>query len=200
MNVPMKSATGYSTMPIECNLMIKHRIIFIVDEITQEVAVDVCKGLLFLATEDSNLPVNMVINSYGGSVDAGLMILDAMQGSGLEIHTWCLSRAFSMAALLFSAGKKRYMFQHAELMIHQPLVSASRIEGNVSMIKAVSDSLISTSKVINEILSNHTGRSEEEIENATRTDTYFTVSEAISFGLADEIAEMKDLIRRDCRK
>lgn len=198
MNVPMKSATGYSTMPIECNLLTK-RIIFVEGEITQETAVETCKALLFLAAENHNLPVDIVINSNGGAVDAGLLILDAMEGSGVEIRTWCLSRAFSMAALLFSAGSKRYMLKHAELMIHQPLVSATRIEGNVSMIKAVSDSLISTSKVINNILSKHTGKSEEEIETITRTDTYFTATEAISFGLADGIANMKELIRKDER-
>lgn len=198
MNVPMKSATGYSTMPIECNLLTR-RIIFIEGEITQETAVEICKSLLFLAAENYNLPVDIVINSNGGAVDAGLLILDAMEGSGLEIRTWCLSRAFSMAALLFSAGSKRYMLKHAELMIHQPLVSATRIEGNVSMIKAVSDSLISTSKVINNILSKHTGKTEEEIETVTRTDTYFTAAEAVSFGLADEITDMKKLIRKDER-
>lgn len=198
MNVPMKSATGYSTMPIECNLLTK-RIIFIEGEITQETAVETCKSLLFLAAENHNLPVDIVINSNGGAVDAGLLILDAMEGSGVEIRTWCLSRAFSMAAILFSAGSKRYMLKHAELMIHQPLVSVTRIEGNVSMIKAVSDSLISTSKVINNILSKHTGKSEEEIETITRTDTYFTATEAISFGLADGIADMKELIRKDER-
>ena len=127
-------------MPIECNLLTK-LIIFIEGEITQDTAVETCKSLLFLAAENYNLPVDIIINSNGGAVDAGLLILDAMEGSGLEIHTWCLSRAFSMAALIFSAGSKRYMFQHAELMIHQPLISASRIEGNESMIKAVSDSL-----------------------------------------------------------
>lgn len=196
MNVPMKSATGYSTMPIECNLLTK-RIIFIEGEITQDTAVETCKSLLFLAGENHNLPVDIVINSNGGAVDAGLLILDAMEGSGLEIRTWCLSRAFSMAALIFSAGTKRFIFKHAELMIHQPLISASRIEGNASMIKAVSDSLISTSKIINTILSKNTGKSEQEIESVTRTDTYFTATEAISFGLADEIADMKGLIRKD---
>ncbi len=198
MNVPMKSATGYSTMPIECNLLTK-RIIFIEGEITQDTAVETCKSLLFLAAENHNFPVDIIINSNGGAVDAGLLILDAMEGSGLEIHTWCLSRAFSMAALIFSAGSKRYILKHAELMLHQPLVSATRIEGNVSIIKAVSDSLISTSKIINTILSRYTGKSLEEIESVTRTDTYFNAVEAISFGLADEIADLSGLIRKDER-
>ena len=198
MNVPMKSTTGYSTMPIECNLLTK-RIIFIEGEITQDTAVETCKSLLFLAAENHNFPVDIIINSNGGAVDAGLLILDAMEGSGLEIHTWCLSRAFSMAALIFSAGSKRYILKHAELMLHQPLVSATRIEGNVSIIKAVSDSLISTSKIINTILSRYTGKSLEEIESVTRTDTYFNAVEAISFGLADEIADLSGLIRKDER-
>ena len=198
MNVPMKSATGYSTMPIECNLLTK-RIIFIEGEITQDTAVETCKSLLFLATENHNFPVDIIINSNGGAVDAGLLILDAMEGSGLEIHTWCLSRAFSMAALIFSAGSKRYILKHAELMLHQPLVSATRIEGNVSIIKAVSDSLIPTSIIIKTILSRYTGKSLEEIESVTRTDTYFNAVEAISFGLADEIADLSGLIRKDER-
>lgn len=198
MNVPMKSATGYSTMAIECNLLTK-RIIFIEGEITQDTAVETCKSLLFLAAENHNFPVDIIINSNGGAVDAGLLILDAMEDSGLEIHTWCLSRAFSKAALIFSAGSKRYILKHAELMLHQPLVSATRIEGNVSIIKAVSDSLISTSKIINTILSRYTGKSLEEIESVTRTDTYFNAVEAISFGLADEIADLSGLIRKDER-
>ena len=85
MNVPMKSATGYSTMPIECNLLTK-RIIFIEGEITQDTAVETCKSLLFLAAENHNFPVDIIINSNGGAVDAGLLILDAMEGSS---HILC---------------------------------------------------------------------------------------------------------------
>lgn len=195
MNIPIKSSSGYSTMPIESRLM-SERIIFIVGEITQESAMETCKELLFLALDNKNRPIDIIINSNGGSVDAGLMILDAMVTSELEIHTWCFSEAYSMAALLFSAGKKRYLFRNAKLMIHQPIVSASHIEGNALMIKAVSDSLLATSRKINEILSANTKKTVKEIEEATRSDHYFTAKEAIGFGLADEIVTFSALIKK----
>ena len=195
MDIPIKSSSGYSTMPIESKL-ISERIIFIAGDITQETAMETCKELLFLAREKLNQPIDIIINSNGGAVDAGLMILDAISTSELEIHTWCFSKAFSMAALLFSAGNKRFLFRNAKLMIHQPLVAASCIEGNAAMIKSVSESLLATSKTINEILSVNTGKSINEIEEATRTDHYYTAKEAVDFGLADKVVSLNELIKK----
>ena len=81
-------------------------------------------------------------------------------------------------------------------MIHQPLVAASCIEGNAAMIKSVSESLLATSKTINEILSVNTGKSINEIEEATRTDHYFTAKEAVDFGLADKVVSLNELIKK----
>ncbi len=195
MNVPVKSASGITTMPIESKF-ISERIIFIEGEITQESALKTCKEILFLAMTDKDQPIDIIINSHGGEVNAGLMILDFISNSIAEIHTWCWSVAYSMAALLFASGKKRYMLEHAELMLHQPLI-ASHIGGNVSAIKAVSESLITTSQKLNELLASCTGKTIDEIETITRTDHYFSANEAVKFGLADEITTIDKIIRKD---
>ena len=91
-----------------------------------------------------------------------------------------------MAAVLFASGRfGRYMLPHAELMLHEPLLS-ERIRGNSSSIKSISDSLIETRKKLNRILSTHTGRSEEEIKAATSYDHYYSAEESIAFGLCDK--------------
>ena len=195
MDVPIKSASGITVMPVETKF-ISDRVIFLEGEINQDSAMKACKTILFLAMTDKDKPIDVIINSPGGEVNAGLMLVDILSSCTAEIHTWCWSISYSMAALLFATGKKRFMLPHAELMLHQPLI-ANHIGGNVSAIKAVSDSLITTSRRLNEILAECTGKSVEKIEEITRTETYFSAEEAVEFGLADEITTIDRLIRKD---
>lgn len=119
---------------------------------------------------------------------------DVIQSSGAPIRTFCMGKAYSMAAILLACGNHgRYILPHGELMIHEPLIM-SNISGSSSSIKSISDSLLETKETMNQILSKHTGRTKEEIEKATEFDHYFNPKEGIEFGLCDEIVEFNKIM------
>lgn len=188
MNVQVKSSNGITVVPVEASLM-DERILFIEEEINQESANEFVKKFLFLNKQNSDRPIYLLINSLGGEVTAGLLIYDVIQSSKVPIITFCVGRAYSMAAVLFASGNKRYVMSHSEIMLHEPLLG-NKIQGNASSIKSVSDSLMDTKRKINGILAKHTGKKEKEIEKATSYDHYFSSTEAVEFGLADEIADI----------
>ena len=131
--------------------------------------------------------IKVLINSPGGEINAGMLMYDVIQDSKAPIKTYCIGRAYSMAAILLACGRYgRYMLPHSELMIHEPLIDG-RIGGSSSSIKSISDALIENKRNINEILAKHTGKSVEEVEKASAYDHYFTPEESIDFGLCDEI-------------
>ena len=135
-------------------------------------------------------PVNIYINSPGGEVNAGLMIYDAIQGSKLEINMICTGLAASMAAVLLAGGQRgsRYILRHSKVMIHEPLL-ANGVGGSATSIRKISESIIETREMINEILAKHTGKTVEEINDATSFDNYMRAEEAIAFGLCDRITD-----------
>ena len=94
-----------------------------------------------------------------------------------------------MGAVLFACGNHgRYMLPHSELMLHEPLLG-NRVGGNSSSIKSISESLLETKRKMNQILSKHTGKSEEEVEKATSYDHYYSPEESKDFGLCDQIVD-----------
>ncbi|MBR3349819.1 MAG: ATP-dependent Clp protease proteolytic subunit [Solobacterium sp.] len=186
MYVEVKSSNGITVVPIETRLLSK-RTIFIEDEIDALKASDFAKQVMYLNKIDPEKPINVMINSQGGEVNAGLFMYDVIQDSAAPVRMFCTGKAYSMAAVLFASGKHgRYMLPHAELMLHEPLLG-NRVSGNSSSIKSISDSLLETKRMINRILAHHTGKSEKEVEKATSYDHYFTSAESIDFGLCDEI-------------
>lgn len=185
MYVQVKSSNGITLVPEDTRLLADRRVL-IEGEITSESACDFMKRVMLLLKENDQ-PINVIVNSPGGEVNAGLMIYDIIQSSHATIKMYCAGRAYSMAALLFASGNHgRYMLPHSELMLHEPILG-SHVTGNASSIRSISDSLIETRKILNSILAKHTGRSEDEIEKATAFDHYFTPEESIEFGLADKI-------------
>lgn len=185
MYVQVKSSNGITLVPEDTRLLADRKIL-IEGEINSESACDFMKRVMLLSKENDQ-PINVIINSPGGEVNAGLMIYDIIQSSSVPLKTYCAGRAYSMAALLFASGNHgRYMLPHAELMLHEPILG-SHVTGNASSIRSISDSLIETRKILNSILAKHTGRSEDEIEKATAFDHYFSPEESIEFGLADKI-------------
>lgn len=135
-------------------------------------------------------PVNIYINSHGGRIDAGLMIYDVIQGSKFDINMICAGNAASMAAWLLAGGQKgrRYILKHSKVMIHEPLI-ANGVGGSASSIKNISESILETRDIVNGILSKHTGKTLEEINEATKFDNYMNAEEAVEFGICDKIAE-----------
>ena len=166
--------------------MLKDRIIFLGDEIDDPVAKLVVAQLLFLDAEDSEKDINLYINSPGGSVTAGLAILDTMNYIKADVSTICVGLAASMGAVLLSSGAKgkRFALPNAEIMIHQPLGGA---RGQASDIRIHADWITKTKTKLNNILSENTGQSFEKVEEDTDRDNFMTADEAKQYGLVDEV-------------
>ena len=175
----------------EVSLATRHlmnRSVFLSGEINSDTANDFLSQLLYL--EQENEPVTIYINSPGGEVNAGLMIYDAIQGSDLEINMICSGMAASMAALLLAGGQKgrRYIMKHSKVMIHEPLIS-NGVGGSATSIKNISESILETREVVNGILAEHTGKTIDEVNEATAFDNYMNANEAIEFGICDKVID-----------
>ena len=193
MNVEVKSSSGITLVPVDSRLM-AHRKIFIEGEIGAEAACAFVKKVMLLNDEDSRKPIDVLINSTGGEINAGMLMYDVIQGSRAPVRMFCIGRAYSMGAVLFACGNHgRYMLPHGELMLHEPLLG-NRVGGNSSSIRSISDSLMETKKKMNRILAKHTGKTEEEVEEATGFDHYFSPEESIEFGLCDQIVEFDKIM------
>jgi len=170
--------------------LLKDRIIFIGDEITDATASVVVAELLFLESEDPDKDIHIYINSPGGSVTAGIAIFDTMNYIKPDVSTICVGMAASMGAFLLAAGAKgkRYALPNSEIMIHQPLGGA---KGQASDIKIQADLILRTRDRLNKILSENTGKPLEQIEKDTDRDNFMTADEAKAYGLVDEVMSRK---------
>ncbi len=193
MQFPIKTSAGITLMPADSQLL-THRKIFIEGEINAETACTFLKQVLFLNREDAHKPIDVMVNSCGGEINSGLLMYDVIQSSTAPIRMYCAGRAYSMAAILIACGMHgRYILPHGELMLHQPLLG-NQVGGNASSLKSISDSLLETKAKINAILSKHTGKSVDEIEQMTSFDHYFTAEEAVDAGLCDEICSFERIV------
>ena len=192
MNIQIKTNSGITLVPLDAKLF-EQRKIFIRGEINSAVADDFVVQVAVLCKEDSAAPIDVLLDSHGGEINAGLAIYDIMQTLPVPVRTFCIGTAYSMAAVLFTGGRERAMLPHSELMLHEPLLG-NRVGGNASSIKFFSESLMATRKTINKILAKHTRKSESEIEKATSYDHYFSAEESIVFGLADRIVGFVDIM------
>ena len=165
-----------------------NRNVFLKGTIDDNMANDFLSQMLYLE-ENPVMPVNIYINSHGGQVDAGLMIYDIIQGSKLTINMICTGTAASMAAILLAGGQKgrRFIMEHSKVMIHEPLIS-NGVGGSATSIRNISDSIMETKNIVNGILAKHTGKSLDEINEATSFDNYMNAKEAIEFGICDKLA------------
>ncbi|MCD8133034.1 MAG: ATP-dependent Clp protease proteolytic subunit [Clostridiales bacterium] len=169
--------------------LLSRRKVFIEGEIDNTTACEFVKKIMILTQEDPEKEIDVLINSPGGEINSGMLIYDVIQASRAPIRTFCIGKAYSMAALLFSSGNHgRYMLPHGELMLHEPLLG-NLVGGNSSSIRSISESLLETRRRINQILAKHTGKSEKEIEKATEYDHFFSPEESVDFGLCDEIVD-----------
>ena len=188
MNVLIKSSNGITQVSADSKLL-SQRKVFIEGEITPEAACKFIKKIMVLNEEDSSKPIDVLINSPGGEINSGMVMYDVIQASKAPIRMFCIGRAYSMGAVLFACGNHgRYMLPHSELMLHEPLLG-NRVGGNSSSIKSISESLLETKRKMNQILSKHTRKSEEEVEKATSYDHYYSPEESKDFGLCDQIVD-----------
>ena len=187
MTTIVKSSNGISLVPIESRLL-SDRKIFIEGEIDEKIACDFVKCMMLLTKEDNEKPIDVYINSPGGEVTSGMLILDTLKGSKAEINLHCIGMAASMAAILLAAGEKghRFVTPRSKIMIHEPLI-AGGVGGSASSIKRTAESIMETKAMTVELLANSTGKSKEEVEAAISYDNYMNAEDAIAFGIADSI-------------
>ncbi|MBO5371603.1 MAG: ATP-dependent Clp protease proteolytic subunit [Lachnospiraceae bacterium] len=185
MYTQVKSSNGITLVPMESRLL-SDRVIFIEGEINENQAMNFVKALMVLRSEDAKKPIKILINTPGGEVNSGMLMYDVIQSCKTPLEMYCMGKAYSMGAVIFASGNKgkRYMLENSEIMVHEPLLG-NRVGGNSSSIKSISESLLETKDKLNKILAKHTGKTEEEVEQATRYDHYFQAEEAVEFGLAD---------------
>ena len=170
--------------------LLKDRIIFLGEEVTDVSANLVVAQRLFLEAEDPGKDIHFYINSPGGSVSAGFAIYDTMQYIKCDVSTICIGMAASMGAFLLSGGAKgkRLALPNAEIMIHQPSGGA---RGQETEIRIVAENILKTRNKLNEILAANTGKSVEEISRDTERDNYMTAQEAVAYGLIDSVVEKR---------
>ena len=170
--------------------LLKDRIIFLGEEVTDVSASVIVAQLLFLESEDPGKDIHMYINSPGGSVSAGLAIYDTMQYIKCDVSTICIGLAASMGAFLLSGGTKgkRMALPNSEIMIHQPSGGA---QGQATEIQIVADHIAQTKRTLNEILAENTGQPYEVVEKDTDRDNYMTAEEAKAYGLIDGVVMHK---------
>ncbi len=170
--------------------LLKDRIVFIGTPIDDHVANLVIAQLLFLEAEDPDKDIFMYINSPGGSVTAGMAIYDTMQFIKPDVATTCMGMAASMGALLLTAGgkEKRSILPHARVMIHQPW---GGVQGQVTDIEIQTKEYQTHKKILNQILSKHTGQDLKKIEKDTDRNYWMSAEEAKKYGLIDEVYEKR---------
>ena len=166
--------------------LLKDRIIFLGEEVTDVSANLVVAQMLFLESEDPNKDINLYINSPGGSVTAGMAIYDTMNYVKCDVSTICMGLAASMGAFLLSSGAKgkRLALPNSEIMIHQPSGGA---KGQATEIQIVAENILKTKKKLNEILAANTGQPVEKITEDTERDNFMSAQEAQAYGLIDRV-------------
>ena len=179
-----ESSHGYDLIPIQ-DEMLSCREVELVGEVDAASVNALVRQLRYLQRQDPKGQITLFINSPGGSVDSGMALYDVMQAVSCPIRTVCVGLAASMAALLFISGSRRDMLPHSRRLIHDPLILQTG--GSALKLKAVSDDLMATRQIIARVISEHSGKSLEEVLAKTATDSYFRAEEAVEFGLADHI-------------
>ena len=170
--------------------LLKDRIIFLGEEVTDVSASLIVSQLLFLESEDPNKDISLYINSPGGSVTAGMAIYDTMQYIKCDVSTICMGMAASMGAFLLAGGAKgkRMALPNAEIMIHQP---SAGTQGQITDMAIHLKRLETIKKRMNRIMAENCGRSLEEVTAACERDNFMSAQEALDFGLIDKIISGK---------
>ena len=172
------------------NRLLKDRIIWMGEEVKDDMANRICAQLLMLAAEDPKKDIWLYINSPGGSVTDGMAIYDTMQYIKCDVSTICVGMAASMGAFLLSSGTKgkRLALPNAEIMIHQP---SAGTQGQITDMAIHLKRLEVIKKRLNAILADNTGRSVEEITAACERDNFMTAEEAVAYGLIDKVIDKR---------
>ena len=166
--------------------LLRHRIIFLGQQVDDDLANRICAELVLLAAEDPRRDISLYINSPGGSVSAGLAIYDIMQYVPNNVATYVMGMAASMAQVLLCAGTagKRYALPHSQILMHQP---SGGIGGTASDIRIQAEQMLYIKRTLFERTAFHTGQPIEQIERDADRDRWFTADEAKEYGFVDQV-------------
>lgn len=172
--------------------LLKDRIIFLGNQVHDDLANVIIAQMLFLESEDPEKDIHLYINSPGGSITAGLAIYDTMQYIKPDVVTICIGQSTSMGALLLASGKKgkRYALPHSRIMIHQPL---GGVQGQATDIEIQAKEIVKIKKLIHKLFAKHTGQPLERIEKDTERDYFMSSEEALDYGIIDRIIEKREI-------
>ncbi|QEG42170.1 ATP-dependent Clp endopeptidase proteolytic subunit ClpP [Roseimaritima ulvae] len=171
--------------------LLKDRIIFLGQQVNDDIANALVAQLLFLQSDDPKSDIHLYINSPGGSISAGLAIYDTMQFVSCDVATYCIGQAASMGAVLLTAGAKgkRFSLPNARIMIHQPLAG---MQGTAHELQIHVEELRRVKRKMNDIMIAHTGHTLEKIEEDTERDRFMSSEEAREYGLIDKVVSSID--------
>ncbi len=173
--------------------LLKERIIFLGTPIDDAVANLICAQLLFLESEDTERDIHVYINSPGGDITALFAIYDTIKYIKPDTSTFCFGQAASAAAVLLAAGAKgkRFALPHARILLHQPYGGAS---GQATDIEIQAKEILRMRDLLNNMLANDTGQKVEKIASDTDRDFVMEASEALQYGIIDEILMSRDVV------
>ncbi|AYM41523.1 ATP-dependent Clp protease proteolytic subunit [Mycobacteroides chelonae] len=183
----MRSATaGLNLIDSVYERLLSERIIFLGQQVDDDIANKLCAQILLLTAEDPTKDIHLYINSPGGSISAGMAIFDTMQLSECDIATYAMGMAASMGEFLLAAGTKgkRHALPHARILMHQPL---GGVTGSASDIAIQAEQFQVIKKEMFRLNAEFTGKSIEQIELDSDRDRWFTAPEALEYGFVDKI-------------
>jgi ATP-dependent Clp protease, protease subunit len=186
---PIAAAAEPPLLPVGDQLfqrLLRHRIIFLGQQVDDDIANRICAELVLLASEDAKRDISIYINSPGGSVYAGMAIYDMMQYVPNDVATYAMGMAASMGQFLLTAGApgKRFALPHAQILMHQP---SGGIGGTASDIRIQAEQMLYIKRTLFERTAYHTGQPIEQIERDADRDRWFTAEEAKEYGFVDRV-------------
>ncbi len=187
-----KTDTGERAFDIYSRLL-KDRVIFVQGEVNDHMASVIVAQLLFLESENSKKDITLYVNSPGGSVSAGLAIIDTMNFIKPDVSTVCMGMAASMGAMILMSGSrgKRFILPHSEVMIHQPL---GGMQGQASDMEIHAKHILETKEILYKIIEKNTGQDNAQVIADCDRDNFIRAKEAVSYGkygLVDEIIKKR---------
>jgi ATP-dependent Clp protease protease subunit len=175
--------------------LLRNRIVFLGQEVDDEISNRICAELLLLSAEDPHRDIYLYINSPGGSVTAGMAIYGMMQYIPNDVATVAMGFAASMGQFLLCAGApgKRYALPYTQVVMHQP---HGGVGGTATDVKIMAEQMLHTKRVLAERIAFHTGRPVEEIQRDSDRDRWFTAEEARDYGFVDHVVQSADQVDR----
>jgi len=170
--------------------LLKERIVFVAGGINDQMANAIVAQLLHLEQEDPNKDITLYVNSPGGSISAGMAIIDTMNFIKPDVSTVCIGLAASMGAMILSQGtkKKRFVLPNSSVMIHQPLTG---VEGQASDIAITAERILRWKDILQDMIIEATGQKKDKVERDMDRDYWMDATEAKKYGIVDSIIKKR---------